>query len=447
MDRDHNPRREPQTDVVPDLETVPVFPEDPEIPGLTEPPGQPSIGVLPPAIRSTRPFEGPMPARLVVLFAVACGVVVANNYYAQPILDVIARDFGITTGLAGLVVTATQIGYAFGLVLIVPLGDLVDRRRLIPLVLVGATFALVGAAGAPTLGVLLASSLFLGLTTVVAQILVPFAATLAEESERGRVVGAVMSGLLLGILLARTVSGLISQIAGWHVVYIVAAVLTVVLIVVLWRELPRLPTPIPLTPESYRGLLSSVLQLLSTEPVLRRRSIYGALTFAAFNVFWTSAAFLLSRPPYGYNQAIIGLFGLLGAAGALTASVAGRLADRGWAHRATGGFLLAATASFGLLALGGQWLIPLVLGVVILDLGAQGTHITNQSEIYRLHPDARSRLTTAYMTSYFIGGALGSATSAFTFGRYGWVGVSGLGAFYCVAALGLWLFPDRVHSS
>ena len=408
-------------------------------------------GPFPPGAEPTRPSTragvSPMSRRLVLVFAAACGIVVANNYYAQPILEVIARDFQLSSGVAGLIVTATQIGYAFGLLLLVPLGDLVDRRKLVVRVLVGTTVALVASALAPSAGILIGVALVVGFTTVVAQVLVPFAASLAPDAERGRVVGTVMSGLLLGILLARTFSGFVSQIAGWRAVYGFAALAMVVLMVLLYRELPRLPTTgRRLTRQTYWQLLQSVGRLVKTESVLRRRSVYGALTFAAFSVFWTSMAFLLSRPPYGYGQAIIGLFGLLGAAGAVSASFAGRLADRGWAHLATGAFLFTVLISFGALALGGQRLTPLIVGVLLLDLGAQGTHITNQSEIYRLHPGARSRLTTVYMTAYFIGGALGSASSAVAFSRGGWTAVCAIGAAFGLIALIFWLTEQQGRS-
>lgn len=415
-----------------------VFPREPEVAGLTEPPGRPGEAPFQPGPGTVWPPG--MSGRLVAIFAIACGLIVASNYLSQPLLPLLVSTFQVSSGVAGLVVTATQVGYALGLVLIVPLGDRLDRRRLIVGVLSGAILALLGTALARSMSILLAFALLLGFATVVAQVLVPFAATLARPLERGRVVGTVMSGLLLGILLARTVSGLISQIAGWRAVYAIATVLTLGVVVVLWRALPTVPVAGGrLTPRSYLRLLGSVLDLVRAEPILRRRSVYGALTFAAFSAFWTTMAFLLAAPPYHYDQAIIGLFGLLGAAGALTASVAGRLADRGYARVATGVFLAAATISYALLYVGAQSLAALVLGIVVLDLGVQGTHITNQSEIYRLNPDARSRLTTAYMTSYFIGGALGSAVSAAAYAAYGWPGVCVLGAAVGLAGLAVWI--------
>lgn len=381
--------------------------------------------------------------RLMLVFAIACGLVAANLYYAQPMLETIARQFHATSAAVGQIVTLTQLGFAAGLLLLVPLGDLLDRRRLIGLTLAVATLALIAMALAPTLAVLLVAGLVVGLTSVVAQILVPFAATLANSASRGRVVGFVMSGLLLGILLSRTIAGLISQVAGWRAVYGIAAALIGVLIVVLWRELPDAARPAQGT--SYARLLRSVFAIALEEPLLRRRAAYGALGFAAFSVLWTSIAFLLARPPYSYNQAAIGLFGLVGVAGALAASFAGRWADRGLAHRSTGGFILATLISWGLIALGVGSLLALIAGILLLDLGVQGIHITNQSEIYRLRPEARSRLTAAYMTTYFVGGALGSATSAAVFAVAGWLGVAALGAGFVALALLLWLTERRTR--
>ncbi|HEY8600666.1 MAG TPA: MFS transporter [Thermomicrobiales bacterium] len=393
-------------------------------------PGAPERAVAPSAA---------MARRLVWVFAFACGLVVANLYYSQPLLDEIAREFGVGSGTAGLLVTLTQLGYAAGLLLIVPLGDRLDRRRLIFTVLSGTIVALLAAMVAPSIALLAVAGVVIGLTSVVAQVLVPFAATLAGDAERGRVVGQVMSGLLLGILLARVVAGILGQLVVWRAVYGIAALLMVGLLALLWRELPTVPVAPGAGSGSYAQLLRSVGVLIREEPLLRRRMAYGALIFAAFSVLWTSLSFLLARPPFGYGEALIGVFGLLGAAGALCASFAGRLADRGLTRPATGGFLLTMLVSFGLLALGKGQLIPLIIGILLLDLGAQGVQVSNQSVIYRLRPEARSRLNTAYMTSYFAGGAIGSATSAVAFARGGWAAVCLIGAVYIGLALLLWL--------
>ena len=269
----------------------------------------------------------------------------------------------------------------------------------------------------------------------MAQLLVPFAATLAPEAERGRVVGSVMSGLILGILLARTFSGFVSQIAGWRAVYVIAAVLMLVQTVVLYVKLPRYRSSAGL---SYPKLLLSVLELARSEPVLRRRALYGVFSFASLSVLWTTLAFLLAGPHYGYSDGIIGLFGLVAAAGALTASVVGRFTDRGWVYWLTGGSAGLMLAGFGFLAFGAQSLAALIVGIVLLDIGSQGLHISNQSEIYRLRPDARNRINAFYMTTCFVGAAAGSAASAFAYERWGWAGTCGLGFIVCVLAVARW---------
>jgi predicted MFS family arabinose efflux permease len=373
--------------------------------------------------------------RLVVLLAVACGATVANLYYAQPLLHIIGRDLHVGAGAAGLLVTATQIGYAAGLVLIVPLGDLLDRRRMITRMLGVCAAGLALAAAAPSFAVLAVALGVIGVTSVVAQVLVPLAGTLAAESERGRVVGTVMSGLLLGILLARTASGLIAQLGGWRLVFVIGAGLMVVLAAVLHRTLPTVPRATDL---AYRALLRSVGQLVAREPLLRRRMGYGALGMASFSVLWTAIAFLLSGAPYHYGEGTIGLFGLAGLVGAGAAQGAGRLADRGRGHAATGAFLLAILIAWALLALGSSSLAALIAGVIVLDLGIQGQHILNQSTIYTLPGDVRSRVTTAYMAGNFLVGALGSAAASLAWTAGGWNAVAGLGLGLSACGLALW---------
>jgi predicted MFS family arabinose efflux permease len=348
---------------------------------------------------------------------------------------VIARDLGVSSGAAGLLVTSSQIGYAAGLLLLVPLGDLLDRRRMVTRLLVVTAVGLGLCAAAPSFAVLAAVIAVVGVTSVVAQVLVPLAGSLAHDHERGKVVGNVMSGLLLGILLARTAAGLIAELGGWRVVYVIAAVLMLALAALLARALP--PTP-PVTDLPYRVLLRSVGTLVRDEPVLRRRMVYGALGMASFSGLWTAIAFLLSGAPYHYGEATIGLFGLAGLVGAGAAQSAGRLADRGHGHRATGVFLLAIAIAWGLLALGTSSLAALIAGVVLLDLGIQGQHIVNQSTIYTLDADARSRITTAYMASNFLWGALGSAGASLAWSAGGWGAVSTLGVGLGVAGLIAW---------
>ncbi len=372
---------------------------------------------------------------LILLFAVATGQAVASNYLAQPLLDTIRDRYGVTAAVAGLIVTTAQIGYAAGLILLLPLGDLFERRRLIVTLAAITVAGLAAAAAAPTIGFFIAAVGVVGLTSVMAQVLVPFAATLSSEAERGRVVGTVMSGLLLGILLARTFSGLVAEAAGWRAVYVLAAVLMAAQAVVLYAKLPSYHESAGL---SYPKLLASVAAIARAEPILRRRSLYGAFSFAGFSILWTTLAFLLAGPRYGYGDGIIGLFGLVGAAGALTATVVGRFTDRGWSRGLTGVSAALLLLGFVLIWLGERSLPALLAGIVILDVGANGIHITNQSEIYRLRPQARSRINAFYMTSCFVGAAAGSAMAALVYERWGWTGSCVLGIVVALAAVGRW---------
>jgi predicted MFS family arabinose efflux permease len=316
-----------------------------------------------------------MSGALIAIFMIATGQAVASNYLAQPLLEEIRRELHLTTEVAGLIVTTAQIGYAAGLVLLLPLGDLLERRRLITTLAAMTALGLAGAGFAPSIGVFLGAAGLIGFTSVMAQLLVPFAASLSPEAERGRVVGMVMSGLLLGILLARTAAGFIAQIGGWRTVYWVAAALMLVQMIVLRSKLPTYRERVAL---GYPRLLASVLEIARAEPVLRWRAVYGALSFAGFSVLWTTLAFLLSRPPYGFGQATIGLFGLIGAAGAATATLAGRFSDRGWKDTVTGLASLLLLLAFVIMWPGSTSLAALIVGIIVLDVGAQAVHITNQ---------------------------------------------------------------------
>jgi predicted MFS family arabinose efflux permease len=273
--------------------------------------------------------------------------------------------------------------------------------------------------------------------------LVPMAASLADNATRGRVIGQVMTGLLLGILLARTVSGFVAGVASWRVVYVMAAVVTVLMAVVLRRVLPG-ETERPSI--RYGALLGSTVQLFRTEPLLRRRIVFGALGMAAFSAFWTTMAFVLSGSPYHYGAATIGLFGLVGAAGALFANLAGRWADRGLTRTTTLVFAALVASSFLPLWFGGHDLTMMIVGVLILDIGVQGLQVTNQSIIYRLAPEARSRINSAYMVWYFVGGALGSATASWLYGTHRWAGVCLLGVGIGTAAVALALVDAARHT-
>jgi predicted MFS family arabinose efflux permease len=351
----------------------------------------------------------PLSKGLTLLFALASGIIIANIYYAQPLLVAIARDFGYAPAHLGFLVTLTQLGYAAGMILIVPLGDVLNRRTMIVSLLMSTVLTLLAVAISPTMLQFALASLVLGISSCGAQLQVPFAASLATDKERGQVVGTVMSGLLLGILLARTVSGAIAQLAGWRAVYIVAALLALLLTACLLRALPEDRRS---QPWRYSQLLGSLATLLKEHPAIGLRSLYGALGYACFSVFWTGLTFLLSQAPYH--------------------GAAGRLADRGHVARAGKLFSLGILVSFGFIYGGGYSLTALIAGVLLLDAGVQGMHISNQSIIYALAPQARSRVTTIYLTCYFIGGAIGSSAASIAYARAGWAGVCLAGGVFAV---------------
>ncbi|RLK55084.1 putative MFS family arabinose efflux permease [Actinokineospora cianjurensis] len=383
-----------------------------------------------------------MSAGMVRLFAVAAGLAVANIYYAQPLLTAIAAEFGVGSGTASALVTVTTAGYAVGLGLVVPLADILDRRRLVAAMLAAVALIQAAAAVAPSMGLLTAVSAVLAPCAVVAPIMVAFAATLAEPARRGQVTGSVMSGVLVGVLLARTGGGLVADLAGsWRAVYAVAAVLMAVLAAVLWRVLPDVRVADRL---GYGALLRSVVTIVREEPVLRLRCAYGFLSFAGFSAFWATTAFLLAGEPYHFGPGVIGAFGLLGAVGAVAARVTGRFVDRGRGDVVTGALLGAVLLSWGLMALGGgRWIVPLVLGVVALDLGVQGVQVANLTAVYQLRPEARSRITMAYTGTYFLGGAVGAGASGAAYAAAGWLAVCGVGGLLATAALVLWAVRGR----
>ncbi|QIU90173.1 MFS transporter [Yokenella regensburgei] len=377
---------------------------------------------------------------LIALMSVATGLAVASNYYAQPLLDTIAHAFSLTAGQAGFIVTAAQLGYAAGLLFLVPLGDMFERRGLIVVMTLLAAGGMLITASSTSLGLMILGTALTGLFSVVAQILVPLAATLAEPSKRGKVVGTIMSGLLLGILLARTVAGLLASLGGWRTVYWVASVLMALMALALWRGLPKVKHENHL---NYPQLLGSIFRLFSGNKLLRTRALLGCLTFANFSILWTSMAFLLASPPFNYSEGMIGLFGLAGAAGALGARPVGGLADKGKSHLTTSASLVLLLLSWAAIWAGHGSVLALIVGILVLDLTVQGVHITNQTVIYRVQPDARNRLTAGYMTCYFVGGAAGSLISASAWQHFGWAGVCLAGAG--IAALNLLVWWRGYH--
>ncbi|WP_227163337.1 MFS transporter [Enterobacter hormaechei] len=382
----------------------------------------------------TKTTQGLSPA-LILLMSVATGLAVASNYYAQPLLDTIARAFDLSASSAGFIVTAAQLGYAAGLLFLVPLGDMFERRMLIVSMTLLAAGGMLITASSQSLTMMIIGTALTGLFSVVAETLVPLAATLASPEKRGKVVGTIMSGLLLGILLARTVAGLLASLGGWRTVYWVASVLMLIMALALWRGLPKVKQENHL---NYPQLLASVFSLFTRDKLLRTRAILGCLTFANFSILWTSMAFLLAAPPFNYSEGVIGLFGLAGAAGALGARPAGGLADKGKSHMTTSAGLVLLLLSWAAIWYGHVSVLALIVGILVLDLTVQGVHITNQTVIYRVKPDARNRLTAGYMTSYFIGGAAGSLISASAWQYAGWTGVCAIGAIVAAINLLVW---------
>lgn len=374
---------------------------------------------------------------LSLLFSVTCALAVANVYFAQPLLDVMAQSLNVQPGSIGIVVTATQIGYAAGLLLIVPLGDLLERKTLILGQMVLSALALLVVASAQHWPVLLGAMIVVGLMAVVVQVLVACAASLAAPAQRGQAVGKVTSGVVLGILLARLTSGVIADLAGWRAVYCVSAGLMLVMAAILYNAMPA--TGLPRLERSYAALVRSTCALLITEPVLRRRGVFALLIFAAFSVLWTSMVLPLSAPPLSLSHTQIGLFGLAGLAGALAANRAGRWADQGLGHRVTGLSLALLVLSWLPMAYAQSSLLALVVGVILLDFAVQAVHVTNQSLIFAARPDAQSRLVGAYMCFYSAGSALGAVAATQVYALWGWLAVCLLGAAISATAWLFWL--------
>jgi predicted MFS family arabinose efflux permease len=379
---------------------------------------------------------------LLRLLALTCCVTIANVYYAQPLLNTIAHGLGVGQSAAGIVVVATQLGFAAGLVFVVPLGDILPRRPVITALLAIDAAALAASAAAPGLDVLAALAIVVGITSVVVQMVIPYAATLARDEERAGAIGTLMGAVLLGVLLSRAFAGIVASANGWRGVYAVAAVLMAVMAIVVGRLLPAQGTEISI---GFAAQMRAVLRLALGQPALRWRSLIGAAQFAAFSCFWTTVTFLLSGRPFHYSQAEIGLFALVGAAGAGAALTVGRLLDRRQQLRwpITGLSIVMLLGSFVVLSAGADSLGLLIVGALLMDASSQGVHVSNQAVIYNLVGAARSRITTTYMTIYFLGGALGTTIGTSAYARYGWGGACGAAAGFSGIALIGWLAVRR----
>lgn len=393
----------------------------------------------------TSPIAGassaaPMSGTLVALFSLCAGVLVANLYYAQPIIELIAPAVGLSAQSASVIVSLTQIGYAIGLFFLVPLADLLENRRLLMVSGVAAAASLVGAALSSQPGVFLLVSLLLGLSSVSVQILIPLAAHLAPEALRGRTVGTIMGGLLSGILLSRPLSSMAAQWFGWRAVFFIAAAMTLATVAIIAMTLPR---RVPQHRASYGSLLASLWHLFTRFAVLRQRALLQALLFAAFSLFWTAAPLELAAR-HGLSQSQIGLFALVGALGAVAAPIAGRLADAGHTRVASFAALIVAALAFipGLIH-GHAGLYGLALTGIVLDFAVQMNMVLGQRAVYALDAHSRARLNALYMTAIFAGGAAGSAIASALYTQAGWQGVVAAGSGLALVALGVLALTAR----
>jgi predicted MFS family arabinose efflux permease len=381
-----------------------------------------------------------MTSGLIVLFALIGGFAVGNLYWAQPLLKVIASDLGVSTGTAGALVTATQIGYAVGIVLIVPLGDVANRRRLIPLLLVLSAVALVACALAPTFVALLIAVALLGLTTVAGQVVIPLAGDLADDANRGRVVGTVMTGFLAGTIVSRALSGLVAQLAGWRAIYVVAAVVVCALAVLAYRKISQLDAPAHIR---YLALLASVGGVVRRHRVVRWNLVMSALQFGLFMMFWTALTFLLSEAPFNYSPLTIGVLGLFGLAGAVAAQHTGKLHDRGWSMAATGAGWAIALLALVVAALGEHSLVLIVIAIVLLHLAIFPLNVLISARLFGVVTEGRSRVNTAVIAVNFIAGAIGSALVSPLWAAGGWHAITTVGIAVSVVGLLLWSVGRR----
>ena len=381
---------------------------------------------------------------VLLLMAVACGLCAGSNYVNQPLLHSIATHLGVGDGTAALTVTLAQVSYAFGLLLLVPLGDLLERRRLIVSLMVLAACGMLLSGFAQGFALLAVGTLMTGLFSVAAQVLVPMAATLAAPGRSGQAVGLLMSGLLTGILAARSVAGLLSEVGGWSLAYRVVAGALLLVALALWSVLP---TSRNQAPPRYGQALRSLATLAARHPRLRSRALLGALSFGSTSVLFSTMALLLAGPPHGLGDAAIGLVGLAGVAGALMANVAGRLADRGRGQATTAASVALVLLSWGALWLGHASLAWFIAGMLVIDLALSGVHISNQNVIYQLAPEARSRVNAVYMTSYFTGAAAGSALGSAAWQGGGWAATCAVGAGMALLNAGALLYDRRLARS
>jgi predicted MFS family arabinose efflux permease len=369
---------------------------------------------------------------LILVMSIACGLTVANLYYIQPLLADIAKTFHVSQLSIGLAAMLTQIGYAVGMIFILPLGDIKEKRSLIVIVLLCSIISLMSMFFSSNIYILIISSFAVGFTSIIPQLIIPLAAQLSNPQQRGQTIGKIMSGLLIGILLSRTVSGILGSHFGWRTVYLIAAIMMLVLMVILRKFIPLCE---PDSDIKYTQLLKSMIDLIKTEPVLREASINGALMFSAFSAFWTALIFLLESSHYNLGAEAGGLFGLVGISGALATPLVGKMADKRGSRFAIGICIIVVIVAYLFFFLFGFKILGLIIGIILIDLGVQSCNVSNQARIHSLNEKTRNRLNTIYMVSFFLGGALGSFLGSYCYSQFGWYGVCTFGMSTQIIAL------------
>ncbi|MFT5713716.1 MAG: putative MFS family arabinose efflux permease [Flavobacterium sp.] len=376
----------------------------------------------------------------VLFMAAATGLIVANLYYCQPLIILIAKEFNIPNADAGTITYLTQAGYAIGLFLMVPLGDKIERKSQIMYTTFASVIALIIAATAQSYFVLEIASLLIGITSIVPQLILPLAASLSAPEERGKVVGTIMSGLLVGILLSRTLSGFIGDTLGWRAMFWIASGLCLVLFFIIKKQFPYNK---PVFNGSYKQLIGSLFTLIKEQPLLREATLINVFSFAQFGAFWTTMVLLLSEEPFNFTSTTIGLFGIIGASGALAAPLVGKLSDKGSSRIAVGYGLMLIAFSFMIFYFSGASVIGIVFGIIFIDIGMQGVHISNQTRVYSILPDARNRMNTVFMSFSFLGTAAGSAFGLFLWRFGGWHAVTLGCLLLSVLAFSVYVFTHK----
>ncbi|NMF06040.1 MFS transporter [Clostridium beijerinckii] len=381
------------------------------------------------SIDNTRPI---LTKLLILVMSIACGLTVANLYYIQPLLGDIAKTFHVDQLSIGFAAMLTQIGYAIGMIFILPLGDIKEKRNLIVIMLLFSVISLMSMFFSSNIYILTISSFAVGFTSIIPQLIIPLAAQLSNPQQRGQTIGTIMSGLLIGILLSRTVSGILGSYLGWRIVYLIAAIMMFALMLILRKLIPLCN---PISDIKYSELLKSMIHLIKTEPILRESSLNGSLMFSAFSAFWTSLIFLLESSHYNMGAEAAGLLGLVGVSGALAAPLVGKVADKRGSRFAIGICIVVVIVSYLLFFLFGFKIWGLVLGVILLDLGVQSCNVSNQARVHSLNEETRNRLNTIYMVSFFLGGAFGSFLGSYSYSHFGWYGVCTFGIITQILAL------------